>query len=403
MDILYISTSFPRPEESSTIYTDLAEELINENHQVTVVVAEEKKKSSITKICNERNMDVLRVVTGNIYDVNILEKGITILAMQHQLKASIKKHLKDKKFDLVLFESPPVTTASVVEWAMDYFKCPSYLMLKDIFPQNAVDIGIMSKRNPAYVFFKYKEKKLYKSASIIGTMSPANQKYVIDHNKFIDPMKVTLFPNTKKVNTCVGYTARDNKFRGKYGIPENSVLAVYGGNMGKPQGIDFLCEILDSNKKNENIFFLLVGRGTEREKIKKYIEKMQIKNALLLNSLPRQKYEEMINEADIGLVFLDSRFTIPNYPSRVLSYFEKKIPVLAAIDENTDFGEMLIDSQSGDYAISNDLPDFNTKLQKLIENPDMRNSMGKSGFEYLNNHLNVKKSVKLLEEQVNSL
>lgn len=402
MNILYISTVFPKPEDSSTIYTDLAEELTKESHKVTVVVSEEKKKASHTKLSQERGMEVLRVATGNLYDVNIIEKGFTILMMQYQFKIAIKEHLKQKEFDLVLFESPPVTTASVVKWAMDYFECPSYLMLKDIFPQNALDIGILTKKHPAYTYFKYKEKKLYQTASIIGTMSEANLQYVRVHNPEVDKNKIKLFPNTKKIKPFTEVLKSD-EFRKTYNIPETAVLAVYGGNMGKPQGIDFVCEILISNKDNVDVFFLLVGRGTEREKIAECIKDNEINNATLLNSLPREEYEKMLNEADIGLVFLDQRFTIPNFPSRVLSYFEKKIPVLAAIDSNTDFGQMLQESKSGDYSIAGDLERFNEKISFLAKNDELRISMGEAGYKHLVDNYNVEHSVKLLEEHLTSI
>lgn len=400
MRILYISTSFPRPYESSTIYTDLAEELVKK-HELTVVVSEEKKKNSETQMIVERGIEVLRVVTGNLYDVNIIEKGLTILMMQYQLKHAIKKHLINNKFDLILFESPPVTTASVAEWAMKYFKCPSYLMLKDIFPQNALDIGIFTTKHPAYHYFKYKEKKLYETASIIGAMSEANRGYILKHNPEIPDAKVKIFPNTKKIEDSTEKSQLN--FRAQYNIPEKSMLTVYGGNMGKPQGINFVCEILKSNADNNDVFFLMVGRGTEREKIEKEIKNNGIKNALLLNSLPRVEYERMLDEADLGLVFLDHRFTIPNFPSRVLSYFEKKLPVLAALDANTDFGDMINNSKSGKAALAGDLKDFNRKLNYLINKPDQRNIMGLNGFEYMKKNYNVKKSVELIEEHITSI
>lgn len=401
MEILYISTSFPKPEESSTIYTDLAEELVKKNHKVTVVVSQEKKKNTSTHLSLERDMNVLRIVAGNLYDVNIIEKGITILMLQYQLKSGIKKYLKNKKFDLILFESPPVTTASVVEWAMKYFDCPSYLMLKDIFPQNALDINILTKKHPAYYYFKMKENKLYRTASIIGVMSEGNKNYILNKNPEIASEKVKIFPNSKQVKEF--NQGSSNEFRKKYNIPDEAILTVYGGNMGKPQGIEFVCEILKSNKDNDNVFFLLVGRGTERDKIKDVIEAYKINNALLLKSLHRKEYETMLDEADLGLVFLDQRFTIPNFPSRVLSYFEKKLPVLAAIDANTDFGEMLKLSKSGEYVIAGNLEDFNEKLDFLSENENLRLQMGENGYYYLLENYNVENSVALIERHLSEI
>jgi len=397
LKILYISTVFPSPEKNSTIYTDLIEELKECGHEIVVVASDDKRNVNRTKLNVERGVTVLRVKTGSIYDVSLIEKGVSILTLKYYLISAIKKFLKHKKFDLILFESPPVTIVDVVNWAMKYFKCPSYLMLKDIFPQNAVDIGIMKKNGILYRFFKHKERKLYRTASIIGCMSETNKGYILRYNPWLDNEKVEIFPNTKKIN-YYGSKPTDFKMRRKYGIPEDSVVAVYGGNMGKPQGLDFLLDIMTQSKGRKDIFFLLVGRGTERNKIKEYIKREGLKNVLMINNLPRNEYETLITECDIGLIFLDKRFTIPNFPSRVLSYFEYGLPVLAATDINTDFGKMIIDAKAGFWVQAGDAEDFMKKLDILIKDNDLRYRMGKLGREYLERNFHVGISTDILEK-----
>jgi len=312
----------------------------------------------------------------------------------------MKKFLKHEKFDFILFESPPVTMSNVVDWAMKYFKCPSYLMLKDIFPQNAVDIGIMKKDSILYRYFRNKEKKLYRVASIIGCMSEANKDYILRHNPWLNNKKVEIFPNTKKIR-YFGSKTKNFTMRRKYGIPENTIVAVYGGNMGKPQGLDFLLDIMIQIKERKDIFLLLVGRGTERNRIRNYIKQNALKNVLLVDNLPRDEYETLITECDIGLIFLDKRFTIPNFPSRVLSYFEYRLPVLAATDSNTDFRNMIENAKAGFWVQAGDIDNFIKKLDILIQDDKLRQRMGKAGREYLEKNFNVGVSVKILEKHFN--
>jgi glycosyltransferase involved in cell wall biosynthesis len=396
LKILYISTVFPSPEKNSTIYTDLIEELKERGHEIVVVATDDKRNVDRTKLNVERGVTVLRVKTGSIYDVSLIEKGISILTLKYYLISAIKKFLKHKKFDLILFESPPVTIVDVVNWAMKYFKCPSYLMLKDIFPQNAVDIGIMKTNSIVYRYFKQKEKKLYHIATTIGCMSNGNKEYILKHNLWLNRKKIDIFPNTKKIN-YYGSKPTDFKMRCKYGIPEDAVVAVYGGNMGKPQGLDFLLDIMSHSTERNDIFFLLVGRGTERSKIRDYIKREGLKNVLLIDNLPRDEYETLITECDIGLIFLDKRFTISNFPSRVLSYFEYSLPVLAATDVNTDFKEMIEKSKAGFWVQAGDIEDFMKKLDILIKDNDLRYRMGKSGREYLERNFHVGISADILE------
>ena len=76
MKILYISTLFPKATDNSTIYTDLAEELVKAGHDLTVVAATNKQSIGKTDFSNERGCRVLRVKVGNLYNVGFLEKGI---------------------------------------------------------------------------------------------------------------------------------------------------------------------------------------------------------------------------------------------------------------------------------------------------------------------------------------
>ena len=60
-----------------------------------------------------------------------------------------------------------------------------------------------------------------------------------------------------------------------------------------------------------------------------------------MRSLPKADYETIVASCDVGMIFLDHRFTIPNFPSRMLSYMKAKIPILAVTDPNTDVGMRL--------------------------------------------------------------
>jgi glycosyltransferase involved in cell wall biosynthesis len=397
LKILYISTVFPRPEQNSTIYTDLAEELRYCGHEIVVVTSDANEDFKTTQLREERGIKVLRVKTGRMYDVGILRKGISVVTLKFFLLGAMKKYLSSENFDFVLFETPPTTLVDVVKWAMKYFKCPSYLMLKDIFPQNALDIGLMKENNLVYRFFKQKEEQLYKTATVIGCMSDANKQYLLNHNKTLTEQKIEVFPNTKRIQT-LPEKPDVYEMRKKYNVPFDAVVAIYGGNMGKPQGLDFFMEIIKSNREHKNVFFVLVGRGTERSKIKDFLLKEKISNAKLIDSLSRDDYEKLVIESDIGLIFLNKKFTIPNFPSRVLSYFEYGLPVVAATDKNTDFGEMIIDSRAGYWSEASDVKAFNENLNKLVVSKELRDELGLSGRRYLENNYDVSRSVKILEE-----
>ena len=123
-----------------------------------------------------------------------------------------------------------------------------------------------------------------------------------------------------------------------------------------------------------------------------------LKNIITQDYIPREEYEKLLKEADIGLIFLDYRFTIPNIPSRTLSYFEYSIPIMAATDKNTDYKELIENTKSGLWCESNNLEGFKRNFNFLIENKDKRKIMGKNGRKYLEENLTTEKSIKILEE-----
>ncbi|MCT4583401.1 MAG: glycosyltransferase family 4 protein [Peptostreptococcaceae bacterium] len=395
MKILYIATSFPKQNKGDTIYTDLAEALKEAGHHITIAVSEQAKNLKKTEFKKERGFNVLRIVTGNYYDVGIFEKGITTLKIPFIMKRGISKYLRDEQFDIVLYEAPPVTNASLVNWVKKKFKCSSYLMLKDIFPQNAVDIGVIKKNSLIYKFFKMKEKQLYSSADTIGCMSEGNRSYILKENPDLEKNKIEIFPNTKRL-TSEFYT-KEFTMRGKYGIGKSDCVFLFGGNMGKPQYIDLLCEAVFECKDCDNIFFLFVGRGTEKYKLENVIKNNKIQNALVVDNLPRVEYEQILKEIDVGLIILDPKFTIPNYPSRILSYMEYSKPVLAATDMTTDFKELINSSGCGKWVFSGDKKIFIEEIKNMANDSRLK-QMGENGRKYIVENLYLDKSVKILEE-----
>ena len=384
MNVLYLALGSPLPTPPATTsdIMQLMEEFSRRGHQVDVVTIDERKHRRPTRLCEEGLFRVLRVRTGNILDVRPLEKGLSLLALPWLLRRAMARHLPERRYDLVVYAAPPVTFSHVIKGIrrrQPWVK--TYLMLKDIFPQNARDLGII--RNPLlFAYFRRKERQLYAVSDHIGCMSPANVAFLRRHNPEVAPSRIEVLPNTRTPGPDTGLRPA-GPLRRQHGIPAQAVVALYGGNMGVPQGLDFLLKVFEANRDRPDLHFLLVGRGTERRRLAEAIAALGLTNVTQIAHLPRPEYEALARECDIGLVCLDPRFTIPNFPSRVLSYFEIRMPVLAALDRATDFGAMLEAAQAGLWCHSGDLASFQRHLDQLASDPQLRARMGASGRRYL--------------------
>lgn len=257
-------------------------------------------------------------------------------------------------------------------------------MLKDIFPQNAVDLGMMKEGSLLHKMFRKKEERLYEISDKIGCMSPANCEYVIKHNPSVDPAEVEVCPNAL-MPIAIPKLSEVNRTNllSKYGIPTDKTLFIYGGNLGKPQGIDFLLRVVEENEKRTNSFIVIVGSGTEYSKIAQCFNEHKPQNAKLFSALPKNEYDNLIKACHVGLIFLDPHFTIPNFPSRLLSYLENRMPVLLATDSNCDMGPIAEQEGFGFWCKSGDINKFMDNVEKLASNGSNIDNMGRNGEKYL--------------------
>lgn len=365
------------------IYTDLMWKFRNEGHEVYIITPAERRFKKKTTLTKQDGMTLLKIKILNFQKTNILEKGISTLLIQHQYLAGIKKYISGVRFDLILYSTPPITFTKVIRYVKLRDKAASYLLLKDIFPQDAVDLGMIKKGGLIHRYFRHKEKQLYYISDFIGCMSPANVDYIIRHNPEINPKIVEVNPNSIEP---VFYSIVENEktaIRERLGIPLDTTTFIYGGNLGKPQGIDFLLDVLSSNKERQDAFFVVVGSGTEFSKVQNWYAINTPENAILLDGLPKSEYDQLIQSCDVGLIFLDRRFTIPNFPSRLLSYLEYKMPVIAATDPNTDLGKIMEENKFGYWAESGDLLAMSQFINKFANNPNLISKMGEKGFDYM--------------------
>ena len=260
-------------------------------------------------------------------------------------------------------------------------------MLKDIFPQNAVDLGIIKQGGFLHSYFKTKEKLLYNISDFIGCMSKANMEYILSNND-IEKEKIEICPNSINIIKRETDFLKEDVFD-KHNIPIDLPVFLYGGNIGLAQGIDFLLEVLESNKNRKDCFFLIVGDGNNYHLIKKWIILNNPRNVKLIKHLERKEYDILESFCDIGMVFLDSRFTIPNFPSRILSYMECKLPLLIASDDVSDLGKIAKHNEFGIWSNSNDLFNFNKNLNFFIKKTKIRKKMGNNAYNFLVNNYDV--------------
>ena len=403
MNIIFLTMSRISNINENGLYTDLLKKFKNDGNKVYIVTPHERYMGRSTELLDAEGVYILGVKTLNLRKTNIVEKGIGQMLVESQYKRAIKRCLNNIHFDLILYSTPPITLMGVVKYLKTTSpKAVAYLLLKDIFPQNAVDLGFMPSswftvmgsglrmpiELPKFMLYKYFRKKeiaLYKTSDYIGCMSPANVEYIRKHNTYYPAERVEVAPNSISLSPNDNLNLNDNKreIREKYGLPTDKPIFIYGGNLGKPQGIPFLIKCLEANVNRIDRHFVVIGTGTELPKLKKWYSESKPQNIMVMDGLPKKEYDELVRVCDVGLIFLDHRFTIPNYPSRLLSYLEYSMPVLCATDRNTDIGRIAKMNGYGLWCESVNELDFTVLVNWFVAHPEELHAMGKRGHEFL--------------------
>lgn len=397
MNLLFLTLVEINSIEDRGIYQDLLRKFRDEGHEITIVSPLERRKKLKTRLISLEGVSYLQVRTLNIQKTNIIEKGIGTIAIEYQFLNAIKQNLGHKKFDLILYSTPPITLIKIIKYVKSRDDASTYLLLKDIFPQNAVDLNLLRRGSIFHRFFRAKEMKLYEISDTIGCMSPANVQYLVSHNPQISKSKIEINPNCIEP-IDINYS-RDQivKIRQNFSIPLDKRAFVYGGNLGKPQGLDFLLETIQ-NTEIDDVYFVIVGDGTEFQRLKEWFEKNKPKNSLLLSRLNKDQFDELIAACDVGMIFLNRNFTIPNFPSRLLSYLEMRMPVIAAVDDSTDLGQLLVQKKCGFNVQAGNLNEMKKAIEEIIKEPTFL-EMKNNAWKWLISEFHVDRAYRLIMEK----
>ena len=148
MRILFLMISYPAVEKNSSMYTDLATFFSRNGFDTYVVVGNGPGETSLKF---ENGVNVLRVKTMELFNTSMIRKGIANILLPHQISKAIKKYIGHIKFDTIILSTPPITYLKTVKWLKRNYNNKIYLILRDIFPQNAKDLGIIKSN----IIFKY--------------------------------------------------------------------------------------------------------------------------------------------------------------------------------------------------------------------------------------------------------
>jgi len=389
-NILIISDSYP-PEirSAAQLMKDLADGLHCRGYNIWVATSYPKynlvnsENIILPKTIDENGVKVLRIHTLPHHKVNFIIRGMAQLLMPYIFLREIKKNIKEK-IDIVIVHSPPLPLAITAYKIKKFYNAKYILNLHDIFPQNAIDLGVLKNRF-LINFFERMEKNAYQNADLIIVPSNSHKKFIEEKRNVLKQKVHVIYHWIDTVPFLQLRKRKTGKFRKLYHL-EKKFVFLFGGILGPSQGLDLLIKIANSVKKNKDIVFLLVGDGSEKDGLEKMTKELKLKNVIFKPFVSFKEYPGLVKDCDIGIVCLTDKNTTPAVPAKILGYMMAAIPVLAFLHKESDGLKIVQEAKCGYVVKGSDLDKAVEVIEKIHNEKDMLEELGNNGFKYaLNN------------------
>lgn len=344
----------------AVLMSDLAKEFSLYNHNVTVVTPTSNfnEKSSLTKY---DNYHVFRFRSFKIVDIGFFKRALNELFLPITFLFSFfTNQISKERFDFIIWYSPSIFLSPIIWLLKRKSKAKTYLILRDIFPEWTIDLGLM-KKGIIYNFFKFVASFQYKIADVVGIQSKSN--FEIIKNKVLSKkVEVLNNWNSDQDNDEVeDSTINIEQYRDKK-------IIVYIGNMGIAQDMDFIIDVIEKFKLYDlESIFLFIGRGNELKNLKNKAEIKNLENLKFFNEIPHKNALNLLKKCSVGLISLDPRHKSHNIPGKFISYLQSGLPVIARINPKSDLEDLITKNNVGVVYSDYNVDEFANMINDMIK------------------------------------
>lgn len=370
--IALITDAYPPMRTSAALQMQhLAQAFVQQGHTPTVIVADSSATSPWCLQC-EDGVEVLRLATPRTKDIGYVRRALAECALPFVMLWNLSRSpQKQVVWDGIAWYSPTIFFGPMVRVLKRRCQCRGYLILRDLFPDWAVDAGVM-RRGLAYRFFKWVERYQYRVADLIGVQTPANLPLV----KVDSPLQA-------RIEVLNNWLAELPVVKPDFNVVDcalnGKTIFVYAGNMGTAQGMDCLIDLAIALQSNAEAGFLFVGRGSEVLRLRGRVAAAGLRNILFLDEVDSTQIPGLLAQCHIGLIALDPRHTTHNIPGKLLTYLHAGLPILARINLGNDLEALINDEGIGFVVANDDRKVFHSHALTLLATPELRAAMGQSG------------------------
>lgn len=364
MRIALIADTFPPLRTSGAVQLrDLTREFARQGHELTVLLPSAEQQEP-WRIEDFEGAKVLRLKAPRTKDIGYTRRTIAEFVMPFAMLRNLRRSpLADERWDGVVWYAPSIFHGPLVNALKKSSQCKSYLIIRDIFPEWAVDMGLMKRALP-YRFFAAVARYQYSVADVIGVQTPGNQGY-FDRWCKQPGRKLEVLQNWLDKPTYTSCSIRVNETQ-----LANRKVFVYAGNMGVAQGMDILLDLAERLRSRLDVGFLFVGRGSDAARLRNTSQARQLDNVIFFDEIHPDEIPDLYAQCSAGIVALDPRHKSHNIPGKFLTYLQSGLPVLANVNAGNDLASLIRDKQVGKVCETNKIEELLGLAINLLDQID---------------------------------
>lgn len=364
MRIALIADTFPPLRSSGAVQLrDLSREFARQGHALTVLLPSPDQDEPWS-LEDFDGVEVLRLKSPRTKDLGYVRRTIGEFAMPFAMLWQFRKSpLSSERWDGVVWYAPSIFHGPLASALKRRSDCKGYLIIRDIFPEWAVDMGLMGRGLP-YRFFDAVARYQYSVADVIGVQTPGNCGYFDQWQQQ---------PN-RTLEVLQNWLDKPVRARCPIRVNETALASrkvfVYAGNMGVAQGMDILLDLADKLRHRMDVGLLFVGRGSDTSRLKASAKDRNLDNLLFYDEIHPDEIPDLYAQCSVGIVVLDPRHKSHNIPGKFLTYMQSGLPVLANVNSGNDLAQMIRDEQVGQVCESNQVGELLQLTDKLLTQID---------------------------------
>jgi glycosyltransferase involved in cell wall biosynthesis len=397
MNIILISDTYPPLKRSGAVqFRDLSREFIRLGYKLTVLVPRSDLDQQ-SFLVRSNGIDLFFIKSLQTKDVGFIRRTINELLLPlFMIKGMRSCGLSFRNWDLIIWHSPSIFFGPLISLIRKKSKAPSYLIIRDIFPQWAVDLGLIPRGGIVHRFFDAVARYQYSVADVIGVQSPGNLRYFDAWQRK---------PN-RKLEVLQNWLGQAPQMRCSIRVSETALAGrkvfVYAGNMGVAQGMDILLDLASRLRDLADVGFLFVGRGSDVERLKALSRERDLGNVLFFDEIEPDEIPDLYAQCSAGIVALDPRHQSHNIPGKFLTYMQSGLPVLANINTGNDLAQMIRDEQVGEVCEHNDLDELVALMDRLLARIDSEPDLPARCRDLFQREFSVEKAVRQIVAALSS-